>query len=154
MWLQLCQLTLWLHSAEYVLVPRIVHNVSSSYKRNAMNVIGKHELSEGGITQTKNSFAGWWLPFPCTHTHTLTHTHTHTHTTHTRTTHTTHTHTHTHAHTKHTHTHTHTLSQFYPDRAVQRDVMDILVKCVNHNTGCPWTGQLKNWEVRKGRRML
>ena len=28
MWLQLRQLTPWLHSAEYVLVPRIVHNVT------------------------------------------------------------------------------------------------------------------------------
>jgi len=24
--------------------------------------------------------------------------------------------------------------------------MDVLVKCVNHTTGCPWIGQLKNWE--------
>ena len=44
----------------------------------------------------------------------------------------------------HTHTHTHTHTQFYSDRAVQRDVMNVLVKCENHTTGCPWTGQLKN----------
>ena len=43
-----------------------------------------------------------------------------------------------------------THTQFYPDRAVQRDVMDVLVKCVHHTAGCPWTGQLKNWEVREG----
>ena len=42
----------------------------------------------------------------------------------------------------------HTHTQFYSDRAVQRDVMEVLVKCENHSTGCPWTGQLKNWEVR------
>ena len=30
--------------------------------------------------------------------------------------------------------------------------MDVLVKCENHNTGCPWTGQLKNWEVSRGGR--
>ena len=40
-------------------------------------------------------------------------------------------------------------TQFYPDRAVQRDVMEMLVKCENHSMGCPWTGQLKNWEVRR-----
>ena len=33
-----------------------------------------------------------------------------------------------------------------PPWFVQRDVMEVLVKCENHNTGCPWTGQLKNWE--------
>ena len=52
--------------------------------------------------------------------------------------------THTHVCTYNTHV------QFYPDRAVQRDVMDVLVKCTYHTMGCPWTGQLKNWEVRKG----
>ena len=50
-------------------------------------------------------------------------------------------------------THSPAYIQFYPDRAVQRDVMDVFVKCVYQNTGCPWTGQLKNWEVRReGRR--
>ena len=29
--------------------------------------------------------------------------------------------------------------------------MDVLVKCDYHSTGCPWTGQLKNWEVRERR---
>ena len=48
------------------------------------------------------------------------------------------------------HTLVHTHKQFYSDRAVQRDVMDVLVKCENHITGRPWTGQLKNWEVRRG----
>jgi len=48
------------------------------------------------------------------------------------------------------HTHSHAHTHFYPDRAVQRNIMDILVKCVHHTTGCPWTGQLKNWEVRGG----
>jgi len=42
-------------------------------------------------------------------------------------------------------------TQFYLDRAVQRDVMNVLVKCVYHTAGCPWTGQLKNWKVREGR---
>ena len=59
--------------------------------------------------------------------------------------------THTHVCTYNTHV------QFYPDRAVQRDVMDVLVKCTYHTMGCPWTGQLKNWEVRKawwGQRIL
>ena len=66
-----------------------------------------------------------------------------------------HAHTCIHVHTRilHTHAHAHTHAQFYPDRAVQRDVMDVFVKCVYQNTGCPWTGQLKNWEVRReGRR--
>ena len=48
------------------------------------------------------------------------------------------------------HTLVHTHTQFYSDRAVQRDVMDVLVKCENLITGCPWSGQLKNWEVRRG----
>jgi len=39
--------------------------------------------------------------------------------------------------------------QFYPDRAVQRDVMEVLVKCSYHAAGCPWVGQLKAWEVRE-----
>ena len=59
-----------------------------------------------------------------------------------------HTHTHTPTHTC-THTCSHTYTQFYPDRAVQREVMDVLVKCVYQTIGCPWTGQLKNWEVRE-----
>jgi len=64
-----------------------------------------------------------------------------------------HTRIHVHTRTLHTHAHAHTHTQFYPDRAVQRDVMDVFVKCVYQNTGCPWTGQLKNWEVRReGRR--
>jgi len=36
--------------------------------------------------------------------------------------------------------------KFYPDRAVQRDVMEVLVKCGYHAAGCPWVGQLKAWE--------
>ena len=27
--------------------------------------------------------------------------------------------------------------------------MDLLVKCDYHTAGCPWTGQLKNWQVRR-----
>ena len=30
--------------------------------------------------------------------------------------------------------------------------MDVLVKCDYHTAGCPWTGQLKNWEVRREER--
>ena len=47
-------------------------------------------------------------------------------------------------------THSPAYIQFYPDRAVQRDVMDVLVKCIHHTIGCPWTGHLKNLEVRDG----
>ena len=46
----------------------------------------------------------------------------------------------------------HTHTQFYQDRAIQRNVIDILVKCDYHTIGCPWIGQLKNWEVREGGR--
>lgn len=53
-----------------------------------------------------------------------------------------------HTHNAHVHSHMHT--QFYLDRAVQRDVMNVLVKCDYHIIGCNWTGQLKNWEVREG----
>ena len=36
--------------------------------------------------------------------------------------------------------------QFYPDRAVQRELEALLVFCKYKNLGCDWKGVLKDWE--------
>ena len=38
--------------------------------------------------------------------------------------------------------------QIHPDIAVRREVERLPVKCANHKSGCPWTGKLKDHEVR------
>ena len=39
--------------------------------------------------------------------------------------------------------------QIHPDIAVRREVERLPVKCANHKSGCPWTGKLKDHEVRQ-----
>lgn len=38
--------------------------------------------------------------------------------------------------------------QCYPDRAVEREVMALLVWCQNKPMGCSWQGKLQELEVR------
>ena len=37
--------------------------------------------------------------------------------------------------------------QCYPDRAADREIQMLLVKCYNHKNGCTWQGELKALEV-------
>jgi hypothetical protein len=39
------------------------------------------------------------------------------------------------------------LMQSYPDKAVQREVLALLVQCSHQDHGCEWQGQIKEWEV-------
>ena len=39
--------------------------------------------------------------------------------------------------------------QIHPDIAVRREVERLPVKCANNKSGCPWTGRLKDHEVRQ-----
>ena len=37
--------------------------------------------------------------------------------------------------------------QYYPDKAVQREVLELIVLCSYSKYGCPWQGQLQHFEV-------
>ena len=37
--------------------------------------------------------------------------------------------------------------QCYPDRAASKEVMQLLVKCRSHASGCMWEGKLQDIEV-------
>ena len=39
------------------------------------------------------------------------------------------------------------VGQCYPDKAVQREVLSLLVYCCYQVHGCTWQGPLKEWQV-------
>ena len=41
------------------------------------------------------------------------------------------------------------VSQYYPDRAVEREVQALQVWCEFKSLGCNWQGRLQLWEVSK-----
>ena len=39
------------------------------------------------------------------------------------------------------------LLQYYPDKAVRREIFQLIVLCSHSIDGCPWQGQLQHFEV-------
>ncbi len=37
--------------------------------------------------------------------------------------------------------------QYFPDRFVRKEILNLKVKCLGHDNGCGWTGKLKDYEV-------
>jgi len=41
--------------------------------------------------------------------------------------------------------------QYYPDKAVRREILQLQVLCTHYKYGCPWIGQLQHFDVRANR---
>lgn len=37
--------------------------------------------------------------------------------------------------------------QIFSDKAIQREIKDLIIKCSYHDRGCKWTGELRSSEV-------
>lgn len=37
--------------------------------------------------------------------------------------------------------------KIFADKAIQREIKDLLINCLNHDKGCDWTGELRTSEV-------